>query len=179
LHTLPTGFLNVKVDGRSSYFEWISAGQYVAGSERGTMAQVTDSLIRRIHIGFDERRLFLRIDTDQRASSDLTNINDLRIRFAQPKDLELSITGFSAEDTLTVSLFKDGEKLTAHGCEAAVGQVFELAASLTALGVQSGDTVQFFVEAFGNGQSIDRAPRETTIDLIVPPADFEQIMWQV
>ena len=88
--------------------------------------------------------------------------------------------GFSnGEDKLAVTLFKDGKPLMACGCEAAVGQVLELSASFTDLGVQSGDTVQFFVEAFGNGQSVDRAPRETTIDLIVPPADFEQIMWQV
>lgn len=181
LHTMPTSFLTVQVDGHSSYFEWINAGLYVAGSERGTMAQVTDGLIRRIHIGFDQQRLLLRLDTDKRAANDLTNISDLRIRFAQPTVLELSITGFSTGDGLKVSLFKDGEELTASGCEAAVGQVFELAASHNDLGVRSGDTIQFFVEAFGNtnGQSVDRAPRETTIDLIVPPADFEQIMWQV
>src|SRR5258708_11552232 len=41
IHSEPKGFLAVKVDGRRTYFEWINAGHYIAGSERGTMALVT------------------------------------------------------------------------------------------------------------------------------------------
>ncbi|HLQ43700.1 MAG TPA: hypothetical protein VK137_03145, partial [Planctomycetaceae bacterium] len=124
LHTLPTGFLPVKTDGRSSYFEWISAGQYLAGSERGTMAQVTDGLIRRIHFGFDRTRLLLRIDTAKRAVDDLALITDLRIRFAQPAVLELSVNGFSQDAAkLTTALLKEGKKKGSFHGEAAVGQI--------------------------------------------------------
>ena len=35
VHTDPKGFLKVKVDGRRTYFEWINAGHYISGSERG------------------------------------------------------------------------------------------------------------------------------------------------
>ena len=41
IHDQPTSFLNVKVDGRSTYFEWIDAARYVCGNERGTMTLVT------------------------------------------------------------------------------------------------------------------------------------------
>ena len=35
LHTQPTGLLNVKVDGRRTYFEWINAGHHVARARGG------------------------------------------------------------------------------------------------------------------------------------------------
>src|SRR6185436_6654664 len=41
IYSEPKGFLKIKVDGRRTYFEWINAGHYVAGSERGTMTLVT------------------------------------------------------------------------------------------------------------------------------------------
>jgi hypothetical protein len=74
---------------------------------------------------------------------------------------------------------KDGKIKTSFHGEAAVGPILELSAHLTDLGVKQGDVLQFFVELFANRQSVDRAPRETTIDLTVPSPDFEQIMWQV
>src|SRR5437867_2070826 len=33
--TLPRGFLNVKIDGRWTFFEWLSAGRYTCQNERG------------------------------------------------------------------------------------------------------------------------------------------------
>lgn len=176
LHTLPTGFLPVKVDGRATFFEWISAGIYEAGSERGTMVQVTDGVVRRIQLGFDQTRLLLRVDTASRAREDFerSGIDELRIRFVEPEGLELAVTGFG-EASLAVTL-NDAE--TSAG-DAAISQVFELGVMLSALDVQSGSVLKFFVELFAKGQSCDRAPRETTLELTVPPPDFEQILWQV
>ena len=176
LHTLPTGFLPVKVDGRATFFEWISAGIYEAGSERGTMAQVTDGVVRHIHLGFDQTRLLLRVDTASRAREDFERfgIDELRIRFVEPEGLELTVTGFG-EASLTVTL--DDAGMTAG--HAAIGQVFELSVLLSALDAQPGSVLKFFIELFAKGQSGDRAPRETTLELTVPPPEFEQILWQV
>ncbi len=41
IHTMPRSFLDVKVDGRETFFEWLSAGHYTCQNERGTMALVT------------------------------------------------------------------------------------------------------------------------------------------
>ena len=38
---LPRSFLNVRIDGRETYFEWINAGRYTCQAERGTMAMVS------------------------------------------------------------------------------------------------------------------------------------------
>ncbi len=40
LHDQPLSFLNVKLDGRATYFEWIDAARYVCGNDRGTMTLV-------------------------------------------------------------------------------------------------------------------------------------------
>ena len=195
MHTLPSGFLPVKVDGRATFFEWISAGLYEAGSERGTMAQTTEGLIRRIHFGFDKSRLLLRVDTKGRAREDFqqAEIDELRIRFVEPEGLELTVSGLS-DESLAVMLNDDSPQVdrslrdrnSGHGVtrlhsvgEAALGPIFELSVTLSALGVQPGSQLKFFVEVFSHGQSTDRAPRETTLELTVPPPDFEQIMWQV
>ncbi len=180
LHTLPIRLLNPKIDGRASYFEWIDAGVYAAGSERGTMAQVTDGLIRRIHLGFDKSRLLIRVDTAKRAFSDLSEVDELRIRFAKPAGLEIAVRGFSgANSFLSCELLIDGHRQKHFDGEAAIDQVLELGASLADLSVEPGDVLQFVIEVLANGQSLDRAPRETTLDLTVPPDNFEQVEWQV
>ena len=48
-----------------------------------------------------------------------------------------------------------------------------------ALGLKADQPVAFFVELLQDGQSRDRAPREETIQLAVPAANFELVMWDV
>src|SRR5205085_5069895 len=60
IHSEPKGFLAVKVDGRRTYFEWINAGHYISGSERGTMTLVTEGVIREVYFGYDVEQLMLR-----------------------------------------------------------------------------------------------------------------------
>jgi hypothetical protein len=50
---------------------------------------------------------------------------------------------------------------------------------MSLLGVKAGDPLQFFVEILRDGSSLDRVPREGTIELSVPVPDFERILWQV
>ena len=46
-YTLPRTFLDVKIDGRATFFEWVSAGRYTCQNERGTMAMATHGPLRR------------------------------------------------------------------------------------------------------------------------------------
>ena len=39
-YTAPRAFLDVKIDGRATFFEWINAGRYACSNERGTMTLV-------------------------------------------------------------------------------------------------------------------------------------------
>jgi hypothetical protein len=120
------------------------------------------------------------VDTANRAREDLqrAEIDELRVRFVEPAGLELVVSDLS-NGSLTVALNSAAEAADDPPGEAAVGQIVELSVTLTALGVVPGSVLKFFVELFSHGQSADRAPRETTLELTVPPPDFEQIMWQV
>lgn len=177
IHTIPTGFLPVKVDGRRTYFEWINAGHYVSGSERGTMTLVTEGVIREVYFGFDADRLMVRIDTKQRAREDLSQVEELRIAFNEPAGFVLRIQA-PGTATCQARLYHNDVPVADAAVQIAVEQILELTLRFADLEVEPDDPIQFYLEVVANGQSVDRAPREGTLDLAVPSADYEKIMWQ-
>ena len=177
IHTQPTGFLPVKVDGRRTYFEWICAGRYVAGSERGTMTQVTAGLVEELYFGFDRGHLFIRLDTAHGMDEDFGGVSAMRVRFQRPENLELEISDWKG-DRATCRLLRDGVAVPSAQCEAAVQQIVEIKMPLADLGLVSGDPVQFSIELTAGSHSIERVPQEGFIDCQVPSEDFESIMWQ-
>ena len=90
-YTLPRTFLDVKIDGRQTFFEWISAGRFARQNERGTMAQVTQGPIKEVLFGFTLQALLVRVDFDSPARAALTDYEALRIGFAEPIGWELLI----------------------------------------------------------------------------------------
>ena len=61
---------------------------------------------------------------------------------------------------------------------AAIGKIVEVSIPLQSAGLVAGDLIQMYVELRRAEQSVERAPQEGTIQLRVPDADFEMIMWQ-
>ena len=176
IHSRPRGLCPVRVDGRRTFFEWINAGQYISGSERGTMTMVTQSLVREVFFGFDDRRFLLRLDTGARAADDLQKIEALRIGFAEPHGVEVRIAGFR-NGKLQGGLYCDGVKHE-HAVEVSMRKVLEIGVPLTALGVKANAPLEFFVETLDGEESSDRLPREGLISLTTPSPDFEYLMWQ-
>ncbi len=66
-YTAPRAFLDVKIDGRATFFEWVSAGRYACQNERGTMAMATRGPLEELFFGFDLERLLIRVDCDRPA----------------------------------------------------------------------------------------------------------------
>ncbi|MBL8072624.1 MAG: hypothetical protein JNM35_16210, partial [Nitrospira sp.] len=62
--------------------------------------------------------------------------------------------------------------------EAAVDQILELTVAFSDLDLKPDDRIQMHVEMLARQQSIDRAPREGSLDLAMPSPDFELVMWQ-
>jgi len=178
IHTRPTAFLPVKVDGRQTYFEWINSGQYTSGSERGTMTLVTEGVIRSLHFGFDEQRLFLRVDTLKHAVEDLAIADELRICFLEPAVTEIRVPRL-AKRPATAKLYRNHRAIEKAQVAIAVDRILELSVRFADLKRTPDQPVHFYVEAYAKEQSIDRAPREGAIELTTPSADFEMIMWQV
>ena len=86
LHTEPTGLLQVRINGRRSYFEWINAGHYVCQGARGTMAMAHDGLVCELYFGFDPQRLLLRLDArGGPVREQFHGVDAVWIRFLKPE----------------------------------------------------------------------------------------------
>jgi alpha-amylase/alpha-mannosidase (GH57 family) len=178
IYTLPRAFLEPKIDGRRTFFEWLSAGRYTCQNERGTMAMVAKGPIKDMYFGFNVRNLFIRIDFTTPAAGALAEFDALRIGFVEPANLEVLVhhPGGAARK---VELLQGGKRLKAADVLVGIDQIAELAIPFERLGVQADQPLQFFAEVLKNQHSLDRAPREGTIHLLCPSPDFEQIMWDV
>ncbi len=182
IHTLPRGFLDVKVDGRETFFEWISAGRYTSQNERGTMALVTPGPIKDLYFGFDLQDLFVRVDFDGPAREALADFDAVRVGFAEPAGWEVLVTDLTAAQATAQLCHEGAPRLPGArdpALRVAVDRILELAVPFALLLVKPEQPVQFFVELRQGTQSRDRAPREGTIHLTCPSADFEQKMWDV
>ncbi|AGA30639.1 glycoside hydrolase family 57 protein [Singulisphaera acidiphila] len=180
IHDQPTSFLNVKVDGRSSYFEWINAARYLCGNERGTMALVTRGPLHSIWFGFSADRLLIRVDTDGGPASErLAETSQLRVGFVDPAEWEIVVENPSLPRP-TAHINHAGQP-SSNGTtvEVATGKILELAVPFGRLGLRADDPIRFYVELIEGESSVDRAPREGIFELAVPTPDFERILWQV
>jgi alpha-amylase/alpha-mannosidase (GH57 family) len=177
-YTQPRSLLEVHIDGRYTFFEWLGAGHYSCHNERGTMAMAMKGPLREVYFGFDLERLLVRVDCDGPARSALAGCDAWRIGFLEPVGVEVLIEspGRAAQQ---VRLLRGGEEVEAKGLTAGVDRIAEAAIPFDLLGVAVDEPIQFFVELLSAGQTRDRAPRQGTIHLARPSPDFEQIMWNV
>lgn len=180
IHDQPTSFLDVKVDGRSSYFEWINAARYICGNERGTMALVTRGPLHSIWFGFSADRLLIRVDTDGGPASErLAEASQLRIGFVDPAEWEIVVEHPSLPRPTAHINHAGHPSSNGTTVEAATGKILELAVPFGRLGLRADDPIRFYVELIEGESSLDRAPREGIFELSVPTPDFERILWQV
>jgi len=177
IHTNPRSFLQVKIDGRHSYFEWLNAGRYVSGSERGTMTMVSDSVIREIYFGFDTQNLLLRVDTAAHANLDLQEFDEIRFKFVEPYGTQIHAR-CNGEKIAQPDIRIDDKPVKGTTGSYALDRVFELSVPWRDLGVAVGQRLHLAAELLKNGEVIERTLSEGTIDLLVPSADFEMHMWQ-
>jgi alpha-amylase/alpha-mannosidase (GH57 family) len=180
MYTLPRGLLDVKIDGKETFFEWVHAGKYTLQNERSTMAQATRGPIRDVYFGFNLDDLLVRVDFDRPARQALLDYETLRVGFVEPAGCELQIHQ-PGRPNQSWEVSRQGKEFDLGGPEAQVGidRIAEAAIPFALLGVQIDQPVQFYVELLESRQSRDRAPREGSIQVTRPSADFERIMWDV
>jgi alpha-amylase/alpha-mannosidase (GH57 family) len=177
LHTQPRGYLDVHLDGRGTFFEWLNAGRFDAHSERGTMTRVTHGLISRIDFGFNHEHLFVRVDTSGPARTRLATVDDLLIRFVEPSDVTVTVTAFDTPAPIA-TMRRGQRKGSRTPIGAALGDILEIACPLADLRLNPGDKVSFVIDLIAKRQSVERVPAEGEITLSVPTADYEARMWQ-
>ena len=176
----PRSFLNVKVDGRATYFEWIDGARYACGNDRGTMTLVAKGLMQVVWFGFDAERLLVRIDTEGGPAADrLAEVDRLRIGFVDPAEREVVVVQPSRERPLGYLNRSGRPAENGTTVTAAAGAILEMAVPFERLELKPGDPIRFYVELLRGESSVDRAPREGVFELTTPSPDFERIMWQV
>lgn len=176
----PTSFLHVKIDGRSTYFEWINAARYICASERGTMALVSKGILQSVWYGFSVDCLLIRVDTEAGPASDrLAEVSRLRIGFVEPVEFEARVDRPGGPAPRAVIGRVGDSPGAGEAIEVACGKILELAIPFVELGLKPGDPIKFYVELMAAEASLDRAPREGIFELSVPSSDLERIMWQV
>jgi alpha-amylase/alpha-mannosidase (GH57 family) len=184
IHSMPRAFLNVRADGRKTFFKWLHAGRYTSQSERSTMAMSSWGPIKEVYFGFDTRSLLIGVEFQGPARVKLADFEAMRIRFEEPAEIDVMITGLSGPKPEAL-LLKEGRlpPMRASGesgrVQVGIDKVAEVAIPFEQIGVTANQPIQFFVELIEAGQSRDRAPREGVISFTCPSPDFERIMWDV
>jgi alpha-amylase/alpha-mannosidase (GH57 family) len=177
-YTPPRQLLEVQIDGRYTFFEWVGAGHYCCHNERGTMAMAMKGPLRDVYFGFDLSRLLVRVDCDEPARLALADFDVWRIGFVEPAGWDVRVEAPGRPEQRT-RLLRNGEEVLVPGLEAGIDRIAEAAVPFDQLGVAIDAPVQFFVELLSAEQSRDRAPRQGAIFLARPSPDFERIMWDV
>ncbi|MEX0978579.1 MAG: glycoside hydrolase family 57 protein, partial [Pirellulales bacterium] len=175
--TQPTALLEVKINGRETYFEWINAGTYSTSTGRGTMSMAESQRIEMVFFGFDEARLLLRFDVQGTVRDRLADVETLRVVLVEPAGFELLVSN-AAQPKPKARLFKNEVPISDSGIEAAADAILEIAIPVKSLGAASGDPLHFYVELYQDQRPIERVPHEATIETVVPSPDFELMMWQ-
>jgi alpha-amylase/alpha-mannosidase (GH57 family) len=178
LFAQPTGLLEVKINGRETYFEWLNAGVHTVSAARGTMTMADSQRIERVYFGFDGERLLLRLDAHGSICQRLADVETLRVAFLEPAGFELLVT-HPSDPKPAVQLFHNEVPVSAAGIEAAADTILEIAVPWRSLAAKTDAPLGFFVELIGrHGQPLERIPHEGAIETTVPSPDFELMMWQ-
>jgi hypothetical protein len=178
-YTLPLAFLDVKIDGRATFFEWTNAGRHHCVGEYSAMAMTTNCAMRDIYFGFTPDELLVRVDFDGPARDALRNFDALRVRFEEPVGCELLIEHPGSANQSWHWLPGAQPVASRGGIEIAVDRIAEIAIAFEHIGAAVNQHVQFYVELLESQQSRDRAPRTGNIAFLRPPPEFESIMWDV
>jgi alpha-amylase/alpha-mannosidase (GH57 family) len=179
----PTSLLKPTLDGEeTSYFEWLGAGEIEVREVAGAMHQADRRapLIRRVRYGFDQERLYVRVDGDRPWREMLRSGYEVSLKFLRPDAVRFSVTIVGGR---VRGLIWDRRpepphwfpRAEANGCAVAAETIVEMAIPFAALG--NPDRVSFFVAAYDTAsQEIERQPVRRPIEIAVSQ-HFEAINW--
>jgi alpha-amylase/alpha-mannosidase (GH57 family) len=170
----PTLLLTPSLDGReTTYFEWQGAGLYRPTQVRGAMFGGAQAF-RALHLGFDLKSLYLRLDpaeSPQRTGEQATG-------------LRVEIRGGPRVEAVEFDLSPDGQLRDGRREGVALGRlcfarVVELALPFADLGLPPRTRVAAAVHVRRGEVAVERLPRAGYLAFTVPDQDFERVHWRV
>ena len=165
LQLAPTGWLNIKIDGRdSSYFEWLGAGLY-SPERRGGAMHGRVFYLHELRYGFEEGRFCVRIDPFSEALGELED-PEFRITIGGKEELTLvvklergHVQGFAVEKDRLCLL---NPKVIA---EAAFERVLEVAIHRDQLNLGGQSKLRLGVALWHGGLPVDVLPAEGFLEV--------------
>lgn len=170
-HREPTGLIRPVIDGRlTRYYEWHGAGSWDTATG-GAMHRVSAPLATGLRYGFDEARLYLRVDfAGEGPPGDVTV--DLEVLAPVPATLR---AGFLAPGRWQVERERDG--VIEPVGDAALEDVLELALPFEALGAAAGSTLELLVHFDRGAERLESLPPGQPLRVTVPGAEWEAAHW--
>ncbi|RFC44403.1 MAG: GH57 family [Verrucomicrobia bacterium] len=172
LYSTPERLVSRELTGRrSSYFDWMGAGCYVAGSEQGAMYR-SGRMLKRFFFGNDIEFLYLRLDPIR-----WENLS-VRLEFHGefPGVIELSNLDKGGQGTF-VWHSADGEQTEYQGLVAR--DVVELEVPLSLLGLNGDAAVRFQVKVFEGGLERECYPERVPIEFNLTRREYALEHWMV
>ncbi|MBX7151525.1 glycoside hydrolase [bacterium] len=161
----PTAPLYPKIDGREShFFEWQAAGQFSAKLDGDTMSIIND-WIEMIYYGFNEEKLFIRIDF----------VGKKIEKFKRSEKLALGLTF----QTLHKVIFYSKHIESPIQCEYFFGNLFECAINLRSLEINRRQQLQLVVSVIQDERELIRMPSRDSYLIDFPDEFFDKYLWSV
>ena len=172
LYTSPEHLLSPEIDGRvGSYFEWLGAGSYAAGSEQGAMYR-SERVLEKMWYGFDDANFYLRLDLAKRDRI------ALRLVFEKPPGWTAEAGSVGRNGQVPFSIVSpDGIK--SHRDTLSVGDTIKWSIALADLDLSPGDPLFFQLQILQNGIEMERYPESAPVQLKTPSPEFALEKWIV
>ncbi|MGD9498450.1 MAG: hypothetical protein AB7Y46_19305, partial [Armatimonadota bacterium] len=167
-----TGWMRASIDGRiSHYFEWLSAA-LLRTSGLASAMQRSQFVLHEIYLGFDQRNLWLRLDTEGPAAERLAQC-ELEVVFAGERERVLRITPGAEPGAIEV----DGD--LREEAECAADRIIEARVPLAAIRAEPGDVLRVAVVIAHEGRTIERWPELGFLEVEVPTEEAIAERWFV
>jgi hypothetical protein len=170
LYSVPERPISPALAG-GSFFDWIGAGQYVAGSEQGAMYRA-DRMVRKIQFGSDDQSFFLRVE--MRKWEPL----EIAVQFHLPAETTVRTSLLTAGGGGQFSVERQGMPAQTRTSLVLNGAI-ELAIPLADLGLAGEAPVAFQVRVFRDGIERECYPESAPIQFTLLGADFALRNWIV
>jgi alpha-amylase/alpha-mannosidase (GH57 family) len=172
LYTRPERPVRREVTGRrSSYFDWMGAGCYIAGSEQGAMYR-SERILDRIFFGNDSGSLYLRLDL--RRWERVMVCVEFHGTERAALEFELGVlVGLGSYRWI------DASGVVSERAALAVLDVVEVAVPLCLLGLDGAEVVRFQVKLLENGLQRECYPERVPIEFVLTRRDYALEHWVV
>lgn len=172
----PKRLVTPVLDGRDThYFEWYGASRYQPGRVSGVM-QAAETHFDTIYAGFDEERLYLRVDFKRPAREMLANGGELGILLSEDADDRFTVLVSGPGQT---ELFRE-QRAGRHReseAQAVVDDVVELAFPWKRIGIKEGELIGIALQLVRGGQEIDTCPQGPTLKIAAPDRSYRLRCW--